>query len=314
MPPNQIVTLTMNPSIDLTTSVDHVQAEKKLRCNEPVYEPGGGGINVSHVVKELGGESLACYVAGGPNGDLMKQLVDQNGLNSRVLPTENMTRKNITVGEEQSDQQFRFVMPGPELSEREWKNVLDTVESLDPSPKYIVASGSLPPGVPDDFYGRIVDVGNRIGARTIIDTSGKPLAASVEKGVFLLKPNMRELQDLVGRQIESDEEIEGAARKLLERECCRAVAVSLGAGGTVLVTPDGTTRFRSPTVPVRSKVGAGDSMVGGIVFKLVDGASVEEAVMFGTAAGAAAVMTPGTELCRKDDVERLFTAMQEEQQ
>lgn len=328
-----ILTLTMNPSIDKSSKVDHVRPEDKLRCERPRREPGGGGLNVSRAVLRLGGTSHAFFTAGGPTGELLGDLLEREGgereegagtggegggegdgegrLFIRPLEVSGTTRENLFLREE-GDQQFRFIFPGPELSEEEWGSCLDEVldalrgEGGDDAPAWLVLSGSLPPGAPEDFYARLARDEVDREVRVVLDTSGAALEKGVEGGVDLLKPNVRELAQLAGRELESEEEQVEAARELLEAgHCRRAVVLSLGAGGVLRIDRDGERHFRTPTVPIRSKVGAGDSTVAGLVLALARGADLDDAVRHAVAAGAAAVMTPGTELCRREDAERL---------
>lgn len=305
-----IVTLTMNPTIDESTRVDKVVAERKLRCERARYEPGGGGVNVTRAIRNLGGESLALYLAGGTTGQLLSELLDGEEVKHRAISIDGMTRENLTVTEEDEAQQFRFVMPGPEVTDEEAARVLEEIRGLEPRPDYIVASGSLPPGVDDDFYARVSELDGELGSKVIVDTSGKALKKAVRAGLYLIKPNMREIMDLIGEKVEDESKVAEAAKEMLDRCECRIVVVSMGAGGALLVTSDVTEHIRTPTVPIRSKVGAGDSMIAGMVLGLDRGWAVPDAVRFGIAAGAAAVMTPGTELCRREDTERLYHQMQ----
>jgi 6-phosphofructokinase 2 len=151
-----------------------------------------------------------------------------------------------------------------------------------------------------------------MGSRVVVDTSKEALARAAEAELFMLKPNLRELSQIAGRELEEEEQQIAAAGKLIERGKAELVMVSMGAGGALLVTKDGGEHLRTPTVPIRSKVGAGDSTVAGVVLALARGMEVREAVRFGMAAGAAAVMTPGTELCRREDAERLFEKIRSE--
>jgi 6-phosphofructokinase 2 len=308
-PMDRIVTLTVNPTIDVNTSVDRVVSERKLRCARPRHEPGGGGINVSRAIARLGGSSVALYLAGGPPGDLLDMLLEQEGLPRRALRVDDWTRENVIVDDESTSEQYRFGMPGPVVRQHEWEACLSAVARMDPAPTYLVASGSLPPGMPDDFYGRLAREATSRGIRVIVDTSGDALRAALEAGAFLFKPNMRELQDLVGEPLSTDQDLARAARQFVDEGRCEALVLSLGAGGALLVTAEVTEHIRTPTVPIRSKVGAGDSMVAGLTLALARGLPVPDAVRFGVAAGAAAVMTPGTELCRREDTERLAAEM-----
>jgi len=304
-----IVTLTINPGIDTNTRVPHVMAEHKLRCSAPSHEPGGGGINVSRALARLGGDSLAVFPGGKNFGDMLKGLLERDGVNYRSTPISGEIRENFIILEESSGQQFRFGMPGPTISEKEWKSLLDELDSLHSAPEYIIGSGSLPPGVPDDFYAHLAKKAAGLGAKCIVDTSGQALRHSLKLPLYLIKPNLNELRMISGKDIGDDQTIEGCARELIEKGSVEIIAISLGAAGALVVTSDECVRIHAPTVQIVSKVGAGDSMVAGIVIGLTRGFSVVDAVRFGVAAGAAAVMTPGTELCRKEDTERLYERM-----
>jgi 6-phosphofructokinase 2 len=160
-----IVTMTLNPAIDKSSSVDHVVAERKLYCKPPRFEPGGGGVNVSRAIKKLGGKSLLLYPAGGLTGKRLQELLDDEGLDHRPFPIEGVTRESLVVLEESTGQQYRFGMPGPELQEKEWEQFLRELATMEPSPDYVVASGSLPPGVPADFYAQIARIGKKKGRK-----------------------------------------------------------------------------------------------------------------------------------------------------
>lgn len=304
-----ILTLTMNPCIDKSTAADHVLPERKLRCRPPRHEPGGGGINVSRAIHRLGGKSLALYPAGGYHGKVLRELLDQEEIAHRSITVEAWTRENLIVYEETSERQFRFGMPGAPLKEQEWKRCIEELRNIDPKPDYLVASGSLPPGVPDDFYAQVAGLARDFGAKIVVDTSAEPLRLAVKQSVFLIKPNLRELNELAGRKLEEESEQEEVARRIVDSGQSEAVVISRGAGGALAVWKGGHEHLRAPTVPIKSKVGAGDSMLAGIVLGLAQGNPLPEAVRFGVAAGAAAVMTPGTELCRREDAERIYAKM-----
>lgn len=299
-----IATLTMNPAVDVSTTVDQVAAEKKLRCRDPRRDPGGGGVNVARVIHRLRGQARAVYAAGGSSGALLGRLLEEESVVTDPVEVEGFTRENQFVSEERSDRQYRFIMPGPELGADEQDAL--TERALAEPPEYLVASGSLPPGVPSNYYRRLAETARERGTRLILDTSGDALCDGVEAGVYLLKPNLRELSELAGRDVSEDPAQEAAARALVREGRAEVVVVSLSAAGVLLVTRDGTERIPAPTVTIRSKVGAGDSTVAGIATALARGDDVATAVRLGVAAGAAAVMTPGTELARRGDVERLF--------
>lgn len=308
-----IATLTLNPTIDRSASVERVVPDAKLRCHGERCDPGGGGINVARAINELGGNAVAIWTCGGVVGRLLEEMLEKRSVIHRPIPIQQTTRENVIIYEELAKQQFRFGMPGPALSEREQQACIDQVAKLEPAPSYIVLSGSLPPGVPDDFYGRIIDAAPS-GSRIVLDTGGKALEKGVDQAVYLLKPNQRELGQLAGRVIESDGEARDAARRLIDRGKVKVVMVSLGRGGTMVVTADQQYRVIAPTVSIKSRIGAGDSTVAGTVLALQRGKSLLEAAQFGVACGTAAVMTEGTELCRREDAERLYLEIVEEAQ
>lgn len=304
-----IVACTMNPAIDKSSSVAHVVAERKLYCSPPRFEPGGGGVNVCRAVKKLGGESLLLYPSGGLTGKRLQELLHEECLVHRPIPIEEMIRESLVVLEESSGLQYRFGMPGPEIQKKEWEQFLDELAAIEPPPDYLVASGSLPPGVPADFYARVARIGKARGAKVFIDVSGEALKEALDEGVYLLKPNVREFRGLVGEGIKEESQIKSEAQKMVKSGRCEVLVISLGAAGVLAVSESFVEHILPPTVPIVSKVGAGDSMVAGIVLSLARGRSLRESILFGVAAGTAAVMTPGTELCRKEDAERLFEDM-----
>lgn len=306
----RIVTLTLNPSIDVSTTVDRVLAEDKLRCAKPRRDPGGGGVNVSRAIARLGGSSVAVYTAGGPPGDTLRLLLDQTTVEQRPVTIRNWTRENLHVQELSTGRQYRFGMPGPELLEPEWRACLEAVLAFSPAPDYLIVSGSLPPGTPDDFHAEVARQGRMRGARVIVDTSGAALCRAVEAGVYAIKPNMRELATLAGHAVDDEDQQERACRSLIANGKCEVVLASFGPGGALLVTRTLCRRIRAPVVPVKSKVGAGDCTVAGFVHALASGHDEAEAALYGVAAGTAAVMSPGTDLFRREDVEALYTRME----
>lgn len=306
-----IVTLTVNPSVDASTSINQVVPDHKLRCREASYKPGGGGVNVSRAIHRLGGDSLALYTSGGLHGQLLHHMLEQEGVNHQSIPIDGQTRENLIVLEESTGQQFRFDMPGPLFLEGDWVRCIEQLKALTVTPTYIVASGSLPTGCPTDFYARVVAVAKQWNARVIVDTSGEALQLAADAGVYLLKPNARELEELSGQAITNDEELKAAALKLIDEGRTEVVVVSLGGEGAMLISKEGCEHLKAPDISVVSVVGAGDSLVGGVVYSLELGRPLREAVQFGIAAGAAAVMNPERELCKREDTERLFKSMTE---
>lgn len=304
----QIATLTLNPAVDKYTEIDQVVAERKLRCSVPARHPGGGGINVARAAAELGGSVVCFWTCGGAVGQLLKQLLDDEGIDHRPIPVEAMTRENLIVYENTTDRQYRFGMPGAPLTEQEIEQCIQQLKALDPRPEFFVFSGSLPPKVDKGLYAKMIEAVCP-PCRVILDTSGDALRLGLKAPVFLIKPNIRELGLLAGRDLENDAQIQAAAKSLIDDGAVQAVVTSLGSGGAFLTTKDEHVHVRAPTVRIRSKVGAGDSFVAGALIGFTQGKSLQDAVRYGVAAGSAAVMTAGSELCRREDVERLFQEM-----
>lgn len=308
---NSIITLTMNPALDISLTVERVERGHKLRAGPALLHPGGGGVNVSRVIHRLGGESTTIYAVGGSTAHAYRELLEREGIRGYPIPIKATTRPDVTVDETSTGDQYRFVAQGPELSEPEWQACLDVLGEHAEPKAYVVASGSLPPGVPDDFYARVARLAKERHARCVVDTSGKPLKAALEEGVFLVKPNQREMQQLLAADLAAGEE-EDAARQLVDGGASEIVALTLGADGAVFAWSGGMVRISAPKVETRSAVGAGDSFVAALVLKLAQNCELEEAFHYALAAGAAALITPATELCRRNDVERLHREMVEE--
>ena len=302
--PHQIVTLTLNPAIDKSTVVDQLVAEQKLRCESPRFDAGGGGINVSRGIQKLGGSSLAVFTAGGASGALLGELVKAESIDYQVIPTQNWTRENFTVTEKSTNAQYRFGMPSASLSQSEIDACLDALRAQ--TPAYVVGSGSLPPGVADDFYAQVAVVSKKIGARFVLDTSGAPLQAACNEGVFLLKPNISELCKLVGVANLETDQVDDAARQIIGRGGCEVVVVSLGPMGAIWVTKDECEHIPAPPVKKLSTVGAGDSMVAGMTWGLAQNKSFGQMARMGVACGSAATMNAGTQLFKPEDATKLL--------
>ncbi|MEJ7830017.1 MAG: 1-phosphofructokinase family hexose kinase [Segetibacter sp.] len=301
-----IVTITMNPAIDKSTTADRFIPEKKLRCDKLLIEGGGGGINVSKAVKKLGGESLAIFPSGGTNGTILERYLSAQEINFHTIPVEQDTRENMVVTETSTNFQFRFVMPGESLDPAVAQSVLKLLNSLPVKPTIIVASGSLPPGIPDDFYAQVAKLAQQLDAKCIVDTSGVPLELAAEQGVFLLKPNLTELGKMVGKDKLELNEVDDAAIEIIKKGKCKIIVVSLGSSGALLVTEKGYEHVPAPTVKKQTTVGAGDSMVAGMAWMLSQGKTLREMIRFGVACGTAATMNTGTQLFNTENVFHLY--------
>lgn len=297
-----IVTLTVNPTIDKSSSVDTVASEIKLRCESPQFHPGGGGINVSRAINKLEGDSTAIFTAGGGAGQMLNQLLNAENIQTQTIPISGLTRENLTIYENSTGLQFRFGMPGPDITE--WESCIEA--TLAHNADYIVASGSLAPAMPDNFYEILANRVKETDSKLIVDTSGVALEACKHSEVFLLKPNLYELELLSGKKFQSEDALVDIVREMIAEGMAEVFVISMGAAGAMMITADEAVKMRPPVVPIQSKVGAGDSMVGGIVWSLSRGDDLQTAVRYGISAGSAAVMTAGTELCNAPDVHQIF--------
>lgn len=306
----RIVTLTMNPALDITTGAEHVGPTSKVRCHGVRYDPGGGGINVARIARVLAAPVSAVFPAGGPTGDALADLLIDSGVAFHLVKIAGNTRQSFTINDESTGQQYRFVLEGPRLTFAEQAQCLDELRMLARTAEFVVASGSLPPGVPADFYQRVADVCRSLDTLLILDTSGGGLQ-HISSGVFLLKASARELRERTGCELATESEQVAAAQKLIQCGLTQAVVVSLGAGGALLVTQSVSQRFSAIQMRSGSGVGAGDAMVAGITVGLTLGWPLAKSVRLGIAAGAAMLLTPGTAACNRDDVERLFELVAE---
>lgn len=304
----QVLTVTLNPALDVTASVDRVEPQRKLRCSMPRHDPGGGGVNVSRAIHELGGESRAFVALGGGTGAHFRRLIEGAGFEFRVWPYEGETRFSLTVMEEATGNHYRFVMPGPTQPEGEADRLAAALEESIGDCRYVIASGSLPPGLPDDFYGRLVGIARSRGARTIVDSHGAALKGALSARPWLIRLNHLEAQELVGGG-DPDASAHLVARQLIDQRTAEIVVVSVGEDGTIVTTAEAQFHIRPPHVAVRSMVGAGDSFVGALALGLVRDWPLETATRFAVAAAAAAVTTEGTQLCERSTTERLFAEM-----
>lgn len=301
----KIITLTVNPALDVYTTIDQLEPEKKLRCTEPTKDPGGGGVNVSRVLKRLGTEAKTIYTRGGYTGQIFGELLSNEGIDQDPLEVKNDLRQNFAASETSTGNLFRFGFPGAHLEEQEYRDLLEKIRNA-PQSEFLVASGSLPPGAPEDYYSQVAAIARERKMKFIADTSGKALAAVLKEGAYLIKPNSEELEDLVGRKASNYEDKKQLLKEALEKFPVEVIVLSLGPEGAIMATKEDIKHLPAPKVEFISSIGAGDSMVAGIVCSLSKGNSVEDSVLFGIACGSATIKSPGTELLTSEDVEELY--------
>jgi 6-phosphofructokinase 2 len=300
-----IATLTLNPAIDKSIEVEQLIPEKKMRCPKMMIEAGGGGINISKAIEELGGQSIAIFPFGGVNGKSLIKLLSQRNIIVKPIEIKDDTRESIVITELSTNKQYRFVMPGPQLSEAETKQIREAVENLE-NVSYLVVSGSLPLNIPDAFLSEIADIASAKKIKLVVDTSGKPLISALKKGVYLIKPNLTELCFLSGKKHLEPGEIDHAVYDILKNGLCEVIVVSMGSAGALLTTKRIRKRCPAPMVRKLSTVGAGDSMIAGILYMLEQNKSLEEAVQFGVACGSAATINKGSQLFKRNDAFKFY--------
>ncbi len=302
-----ILTVTLNPALDVSGDTEIIRATRKCRTLNERYDPGGGGINVARVIKTLGGDTEALFLAGGETGDLLDRLLEEKHIRRQRISIPGMTRIGFMVRETSTGLEYRFVPEGPPIPPDAVAPCLDAVARHNGD--YVVVSGSLPAGTPTDLYAQMAGIAARRGAKFVLDSSGAGLRVTLEKArVHLIKPSIGELEQLVSEKLDIDGACRAAAQ-IVSRGAAEIVAVTLGADGAIIADADGTEFVSAVHVRVRSAVGAGDSFLAAMTLALTEGRPTREAFRFGIAAGAAAAMTPGTELCRREDVMKLYLRM-----
>jgi 6-phosphofructokinase 2 len=301
-----ILTITLNPTVDKSTTVDTIKPEKKLRCTQPKFEPDGGGINVSRGLARFGINSTALFTSGGRTGGLLQELIEKEEVHILPIDVTAETRENFIVVDTSHNEQYRFGMPGEDITAKEVETIDNKINALSPFPEIVVVSGSLPPGIDAGYMRTLVKSLKAKGAKVIVDTSGDALTEVLKEGVYLLKPNLGELGSLTGNNDLDNDSADEAAKQLIDEGKAEIVVVSLGPQGAYLVSKEETIHVPAPSVKKRSTVGAGDSMVAGMVSILAKGGSLTEMARMGVACGSAATMAEGTGLFTKENAEKLY--------
>lgn len=301
-----IYTLTFAPSLDSATITPQIYPEGKLRCTTPVFEPGGGGINVARAITFLGGKASAIFPAGGATGEHLTVLLQGEQVAVETVSTRDWTRQNLHVHVEASGEQYRFVMPGASLTDDEFLQLEEKVFTIE-SGDILVISGSLPPGVEVAKLTRLLSAIREKGVRCIVDSSGDALSAALDVGgIELVKPNKKELSALVNRDLIEPDDVRTAAQELIKSGKALRVVVSLGPQGALAFDKNECVQIVPPPMRSQSTVGAGDSMVGAMTLKLAENASLADMARYGVAAGSAATINKGTRLCSREDTDKIY--------
>jgi 6-phosphofructokinase 2 len=300
-----IATVTFNPSLDKAVTVDGLLVDEANRWTSFRRDPGGKGINVSRVIHELGGDTIAYGFIGGIDGEILKQLLEQQGVPFDFTPIKGEIRSNFIITDLRTNRQTRIDAPGPAIAADELENLVTKIRNIKPKPDFIVFAGSVPPGVPDDIYRELIKEIKKQGIKTVLDSDDKWLRYGVKSQPTIIKPNVHEAEELLGARLRNEATIVTAV-KMLIAQGMDIVAITRGRDSTIISDGKEIIKLIPPQVEVTSTVGAGDSAVAGLVLKLSQGAGLEEAARFAVAAAVATTLTPGVELCHREDVERLL--------
>jgi 6-phosphofructokinase 2 len=300
-----IATVTLNPSLDKTVTVEELVVDEANRWTSLRRDAGGKGINVSRVIHELGGETIAYGFIGGFDGETLKHLLRQQGVPFDLTSIKREIRSNFIITDLKTCRQTRIDAPGPHISKNELRKLIDKITRMKIKPDFLVLAGSVPPGVPADIYRQLIEKAKESGIKTVLDSDNTWLKEGIKAKPNVIKPNVHEAEELLELKLRDERAIIEAVKTLVSKGIDVAT-ISRGKYGLIVATKEKVLKVTSPQVEVRSTVGAGDSAIAGLVLKLSQGHRIEEASQWAAAAGAAATLTPGTELCRREDVERLF--------
>jgi 6-phosphofructokinase 2 len=300
-----IATITLNPSLDRYITVHGLEVDGVNRWTSTPLYAGGKGIDVSRAIYEMGGKTIAYGFVGGDAGRTVEILLDEEGVPFSFTPIHGETRTNFIITDTKNYQQTRIDAAGPHISERELERFRSKLRRISPTPTLLVAAGSVPPGVPDDAYYTIITEAKNFGVRSILDSDAQWLAGGTRAKPYLIKPDVEEAEGLLNRELRTEEAIIKAVLELVEMGIEIAV-ISRGKDGIIAATRNEILKAVPPPVKVKSTVGAGDCAVAGLALKLANKEPLSEACRLAVAMGTAAVLTPGTELAHRADVERLL--------
>lgn len=301
----RIVTLTVNPAIDKSAKINGLIPDIKMQCHSIQYHPGGGGINISRILKNLEIKSDCVFTSGGNTGNLLQDLLTEEKIPFTAITTKGRTRENFSVVDTHTQLQYRFGMPGSELSNDELLKVKNVISSKMTSGDILVLSGSLTNNMPVDFYAQLIRLVKNDNIKVVVDTSGKPLQKALNEGLYLIKPNQKELAQLAGIDVLTSSEQEKFAMELVDSGKAKFVAVSLGARGAFLASKDGIIYQATPSVKVKSTIGAGDSMVGGLIYGITKNLPQSDILKWGVVCGVATTISEGTTLAQKENISKV---------
>ena len=299
-----ITTVTLNPAIDEAVSIDVFNLGDRNRCELANLDPGGKGINASRVIQRLGRSTIALGFIGGVTGQLLRTRLDEEHVMHAFDHVADATRINVMIYESSNKRRTRLYLQGPHVDATRLASLRTRLRQV-PAGGLVVFGGSLPPGIPDEIYHDLVVELRARGVRSIIDTSGSPLEKALSARPLLIKPNVEETEEILGRKLRNDADVFSAAVELRARGA-ENVVISQGADGAIGLGVGGAWKAIAPSVTARSTVGAGDSMVAGLAIAFNEGSGLREGLRLGSAAGAATAMVAGTQLCEAAEVSALM--------
>jgi len=305
----KIITLTVNPALDKSAKIASLIPDQKLKCHSIQYQPGGGGINISRMLKRLGTETSCIVTSGGDTGKYLTDLLIKEAIQPEIIPIKGWTRENLSVVDTQSGFQYRFGMPGNELSITEIDSIKNLLKEIVNSQDILVLSGSLAEKMPMDYYAQLIKYLSYKNIRIVIDTAGPALKEALKENVYLMKPNQRELAQLAGKEFLSTIEQETFAMEMIKSKKAQYVVVSLGARGAFLASSEGVFYKSTPSVKVKSTIGAGDSMVAGLIYGIQNNFTPEKILKWGVVCGVATTMSEGTGLATKENIDTVLRLM-----
>jgi 6-phosphofructokinase 2 len=305
----KIITLTVNPALDKSAKIDGLIPKQKLSCHSIHYQPGGGGINISRMLKRLGSETNCIVTSGGDTGKRLTDLLEKESVQPKIIPVKEWTRENLSIVDTQSNLQYRFGMPGNELSKTELESIKKLLKKIVKPKDILVLSGSLCKKMPDDYYAQLIKLFSDKDINIVIDTSGQALIEALKENVYLIKPNQRELAQLAEKEFMYTAEQETFAMELVKSKKAQYVVVSLGARGAFIACNDGVFYKTTPSVKVKSTIGAGDSMVAGLLYGIQNEFPPEKMLKWGVACGVATTMGEGTSLATKENIDTVLKLM-----
>ncbi|MBI3944808.1 MAG: 1-phosphofructokinase [Armatimonadetes bacterium] len=300
-----IATVTLNPAVDRTLWIEGLKAGDTNRVRRSDTDPGGKGINMSLVLREFGEETIALGFIGGHAGRFIETYLQSRGVATAFSPVAGETRINVAVQDGGAGPPTTFHEAGPAVTVEDLRQFVERLRQALPGCKLVAFGGSLPPGVPNDVYGKLVTFVQQNGVRAFLDADGVPLMHGLEAKPFLVKPNRAEAERLLGRPLRSVEDAAAGASEVVQRGATIAV-ISLGAKGAVACSGAETWHAGAPIAASKSTVGSGDSMLAGLAVAFLKGAGLGDALRLGTAAGAATAASPGADLCTRAEIEAVL--------